>query len=104
MEGSEEEKPGCETAGGEMLSEDARCSLRCFATAGCAKEERSPPPEGPGAFGGRAAPQEHFLASHVGLISQPADSFPLSEARGAACVKEPLGRSGRVPPVIFVYF
>lgn len=63
-----------------------------------------PPPEGPGAFGGRAAPQEHFLASHVGLISQPADSFPLSEARGAACVKEPRGRSGRVPPVIFVYF
>ena len=96
-EGSEEKKPGCETAGGEMLPELElyRCRL-------C--EGGVFPPEGPGAFGGCTAPGEHLLASHVDLISQPADSFPLSKARGAACVKELRGRSRRVPLVYYFLF
>lgn len=92
-EGSEETKPGCETSGGEMLSEPELPAVpRSFV-----------PRRGAGAFGGCVAPREHFLASHMDSIPRPVDSFPLSKARGAACVKGPRGRGRRVPLLCYFF-
>lgn len=92
MEGGEETKPGYETTGGEMLSEPELPAV----------PRRFVPHQGAGAFGGCMAPREH-LASHVDSIPRPVDSFPLSKARGAACVKEPRGRGRRVPLLCYFF-